>query len=271
MGAEKIRFTKEKETNLITLYGRAAQSRSARPILPDAWAEEAVGRIEYDFAKLKVGKTAGLLFASRARQLDAWTSDFLAKHPDAVVLHLGCGLDSRAFRIAPGPDAIWFDVDYPDVIEVRRSLYPERPDYRMIGSSLADLDWLREIPKDRPAWIVAEGVTMYLTEGIMKALLNALTDHFAGGGMAFDAHTPQMVEWFRKKNKDVRGTGATFHWGLGRPDDIRRLEPRLRCVDERRADRLEAFPSMPWNLRVLVRILSAFPATRMMRCLLYRF
>jgi O-methyltransferase involved in polyketide biosynthesis len=203
MLSEKINLTKEKETMLITLYGRALQSRSKHPILRDTWAEEAVQRVDYDFAKFKVGRRAALLFACRATQLDLWTTSFLAEHPDATVLHLGCGLDSRVYRIVPPPTVRWFDLDYPEVIALRRQLYSERAGYSMIGSSLADLSWLDEVPGDRPAMIVAEGVTMYLTEQIMQALLQALTNHFPSGQLAFDVHTPQLVRWLTKSGATV--------------------------------------------------------------------
>src|SRR4051812_43610740 len=90
---EKIRFAQEKETSLLTLYGRALQSRSPKPVLADPWAEQAVQRIEYDFAKLQIGQRMAFMVAARGNQLDLWTRAFLAGHPDAVVLHLGCGLD----------------------------------------------------------------------------------------------------------------------------------------------------------------------------------
>jgi len=64
------------------------------------------------------------------------------------MLHLGCGLDSRVYRIDPPASVRWFDVDYPEVIALRRHLYPERAGYRVIGSSLADLSWLAEVPGD---------------------------------------------------------------------------------------------------------------------------
>ncbi len=101
MQSEKVQLTKEKETMLVTLYGRALQSRSKNPILRDEWAENAFDRIDYNFEKLKLGERMPLLVACRAKQLDLWTARFLAHHPDATVLHLGCGLDSRVYRVAP--------------------------------------------------------------------------------------------------------------------------------------------------------------------------
>ncbi len=53
MQTEKVHFTKEKETMLITVYARSLESRSKDPVLQDPWAEEAINRIDYDFEKLK--------------------------------------------------------------------------------------------------------------------------------------------------------------------------------------------------------------------------
>jgi O-methyltransferase involved in polyketide biosynthesis len=141
----------------------------------------------------------------------------------------------------------------------------------MIGSSLADLSWLDAVPQEHPALIVAEGVTMYLTEDMIKALLNALTGYFPSGQMAFDVHTPQLVRWLTKTGANVRGTGATFSWGIDDPQDIKHLEPRLELITELRAHNLAAYSNMPWNIRALVRLMDAIPTLRIMRCLLYQF
>ena len=51
MTPEKIQFTKEKETMLMTLSGRAIQSQWKDPILRDPWAEEAMRHIDYDLSE----------------------------------------------------------------------------------------------------------------------------------------------------------------------------------------------------------------------------
>lgn len=51
MTTDKIHFTKEKETMLMTLSGRAIQSQWQKPILRDPWAEEALRHIDYDISK----------------------------------------------------------------------------------------------------------------------------------------------------------------------------------------------------------------------------
>ena len=62
----------------------------------------------------------------RTAQYDIWASQFLAVHQHATVIHLGCGLDSRVFRLDPGPGVEWYDVDYPAVIALREKLFPTR-------------------------------------------------------------------------------------------------------------------------------------------------
>lgn len=125
METEKVRLTKEKETYLITLYGKAMDNCAEKPILGDKFADEVVRHIDFDFEKLKVPKGAEITLPMRAKHLDQWTREFLAANPVSTVLHLGCGLDSRVFRIDPPATVRWYDVDMPDVIELRRRLYPD--------------------------------------------------------------------------------------------------------------------------------------------------
>jgi O-methyltransferase involved in polyketide biosynthesis len=49
--------------------------------------------------------------ALRAHILDEWAREFLLHYADAAVVHPGCGLDSRVFRIDPPPSVAWYDVD----------------------------------------------------------------------------------------------------------------------------------------------------------------
>lgn len=271
MATEKVHLTKEKETSLITLYGRALESRSQDPVLRDEAAEEAVSRIDYDFGRLKMRKVGPLAVAIRAKQFDLWTAQYLATTPEATVLHLGCGLDSRVFRLNPNASVRWFDVDYPEVIELRRRLYPERAGYHLIASSLTNPSFLDEVPVDRPAMIVAEGLLMYLTEHDVKQLLNRLTNHFPSGQLAFDA----LSRWgarMAKADPSVHATGASFHWGIDDPRDLKHLEPRLELVTEVRTPDLPGYCRLPWAMRTLVRVMDPIPALRRLnRLLLYQF
>jgi O-methyltransferase involved in polyketide biosynthesis len=271
MPSEKIHFTQERETLLITLYARALHSRSPDPILRDPWAEEAVSRIDYDFTKLKVRELNALSIAVRAKNFDLWTSQYLREHPEATVLYLGCGMDSRVYRVDPPASARWFDVDYPDVIALRQRLYPARAGYYPLGSSLADLNWLDQVPANYPAMIIAEGVMMYLPEAVVGPLLRRLTDHFPSGQMAFDAFN-HLARQAAKADQSVGATGASFGWTIDDPQDIRQLAPRLDLIREFRTQEFEGYARFPGVLRAVVGLMDPFPALRRMnRVLLYRF
>ncbi len=277
MANDKIQFTKEKETMLMTLSGRAIQSQWKNPILRDLWAEEAMRHIDYDLSKQLTGVAAWSIWkdigptiiATRAATFDLLTTRFLADHPNAVVLQVGCGMDSRVFRVNPPAGVEWFDVDYPDVIDLRRQLFPERDAYHQIGAPLDDLRWLDEVPRDRPGLLIAEGVLHYLSETEVKALLNAVVTHFPGGQIIFDICNSFIV---KSAGSNVGGTGATYKWGLDEPQDIKRLEPKLELIKEFRPSELVAFSRFPLWWRALYRVQELnLTLRRMERMIVYRY
>ena len=277
MTTGKIHFTEEKETMLMTLSGRALQSQWQHPIFRDPWAEEAMRHIDYDISKQykgvgswRIWRDVGCtVIATRAATFDLLTRGFLAEHPDAVVLQVGCGMDSRAFRVDPGAGVEWFDVDYPDVVDLRRQLFPQRDAYHLIGAPLEDLHWLDAVPRGRPGLLIAEGVLHYLGETEVKALLNAVVAHFPSGQMIFDSCNSFIV---KRAGSNVGGTGATYRWGLDDPEDIKQLEPRLELVREFRPSELVAFARFPFWLRALFRTMEVNPTLRRMeRILVYRY
>lgn len=225
---KSVRWGSVEWTNLVTLYLRAHESRSRRPVLDDKAAAEAVERIDYDFKRIhrrSLPASNQYLVALRAKQLDDWCADFLGRHPQAVVLHLGCGLDGRAFRLAVPPTVSWFDVDQPGVIELRRRLYDDTERYRMIGSSVTDPDWLELVPTGRPTLVIAEGLLMYLTEHQVRELLQRLTDRFQSGEMHFDtlsALAPLLSKLF---------TRGIIKWGIRDARELESWNPRLRLLE----------------------------------------
>ena len=251
-----VRWGSVEWTNLCTLYLRAYESRSPAPILGDTAAAEAVDRIEYDWARMRRAMRPGsnqYMVTMRAKQFDDWSGDFLRRHSNAVVLYLGCGMDTRVFRLHPPDTVQWFDVDQPNVIALRRKLYDDRDGYRMIGSSVTDEAWLDEIPTDRPMLVVAEGLVMYLTEPEVRTLLQRLTDRFGSGELVFDTVSP-----IGPRLSKVLTKGIT-KWGIRDAREIEQWNPRLRFLEQSSAGALyERIPSAP--VRLLWRLIYATPA-----------
>jgi methyltransferase (TIGR00027 family) len=250
-----VRWGSVEWTNLVTLYLRAYESRSRRPILGDHAAAEAVDRINYDFKRIhrsSLPASNQYLVALRAKQLDDWSADFLQQHPDAVVLHLGCGLDARAFRLGLPPSVRWFDIDQPSVIELRRRLYDDTERYQMIGSSVTDLQWLDQIPTGHPTLVVAEGLLMYLRESEVRQLVERLTDRFDCGELLFDTLWPLAPRLSKVLTKGI------VKWGIGNAREMETWNPKLRFLEQTSA--LAGYEKIETTaVRLIYRLLWAMP------------
>jgi O-methyltransferase involved in polyketide biosynthesis len=144
-------FTPLEDSLFLTLYARALASRRPHPILGDATADQIVRTTDHDYDNLRIETNLILSVALRARKLDQVASAFLARHPDAVGLDLGAGLDTRFERLAPPATVDWYDVDFPAVAAARQRLIPEHPNAHVIGADVRDPDWLDAVPTGRPS------------------------------------------------------------------------------------------------------------------------
>jgi O-methyltransferase involved in polyketide biosynthesis len=207
------------QTMLTTLYCKALDADLDRPILGDGFAKETVDRIDYDWRELGIAPRWTPLVTVRTAQYDIWASQFLAAHQHATVVHLGCGLDSRVFRLDPGPGVEWYDIDYPGVIALRENVFPTRSQYHLVATSATDPSWLERIPGDRPTLLLAEGVSMYLTERDGVALLQHVVDRFPSGELQIDFYNWLAIR-SQKTHKLQRQSGSTLYWGVNRPADI---------------------------------------------------
>lgn len=235
MTTGKVDFSGVQSTMFITLFLRALDCKEKESILGDRFAAEAVDRIDYDWTKVDKPNITRNRFsvALRAKQFDDWAADFLRGNLGATVLQLGCGLDSRAFRLDLPAEVRWFDVDLPDVMDLRRKLYDEADGYRMIAASVTDEAWLAEIPADKPVLIVAEGLLMYLHETEVRHLLQRLTGHFRTGELIFDGMTPWAAKTTQLLKKYLsRWYHYPAYWTATRDgSDIERWNLRLRYLD----------------------------------------
>ncbi|WDM03064.1 class I SAM-dependent methyltransferase [Alicyclobacillus cycloheptanicus] len=264
-----MQLEREQQTLLITLYAKALDNQQQRSILHDDKAEEIMGQLEYPFERFS-SYGNGNVMVVRAKQMDAWVSDFLKAHPLATVLNLGCGLDTRVSRINPPASVEWFDVDYPEVIEVRKRFYANRAGYTMVASSITASDWLQRIPQNKPVMVVAEGVLEYLTQDEVQSLFRRITHHFEHGQMVFDVMNSFAVRTGKASLKAL--TGAEHKWAVDNTEDIDRLSETLQRVADVSVFRSKYTRQLPFKYRVLYGAMSLFPNFRdMIRLLMYKW
>lgn len=211
------------ETLLIPLWCKAQESKRADALLRDPLASRIIERLDYDFSGIAQGTNKRYLqpsVALRAREFDRLVRAFLATHQGAVVVDLGCGLDTRFWRVDDGR-VRWYDLDLPDVISLRHQLLEETPRCTYVGCSVLDLEWMDRVGShDRPHMFVAEALLPYLDGRAVKRLVRALRVRFPGSELVFDA-LPAILVPFSRLHPALRNTSARLRWA---PSDDRELE-----------------------------------------------
>ncbi|MGD9516094.1 class I SAM-dependent methyltransferase [Mycolicibacterium sp.] len=251
------------QTMLATLYAKALDAGAPDSVLNDTWARDIVDRIDYDWSSTTITTRNAPSVTLRSAHFDFWTEQFLAAHPRAVVVHLGCGLDSRFLRVQPGEGVDWYDVDYPQVAALRERFYPARPGNHVVAASVTDPAWLADIPDDRPALVIGEGLTMYLREADGVALLRRVVDRFPSGELQFDAFNWLGIkaQW---SNAVVRRSGSTLYWAINGPEDILESVPGTRLLQWVPVFESDVFDRLPGVYRMMGAVMNRIPGARTM-------
>ena len=233
---EKIHFDmldNVSETLIIPLYFRAKESVRADAMLVDNAAVDLVNRIEYDYSRIHLGAHDQVLIIMRVREFDRMARKFLQEHPGAVVVHVGCGLDTR-YQRQEDMHVEWYDLDLPEVIALRRQLgLAGRGRYHTIGASVFDFGWMDQIDvaPSTPLLLISEGVFMYFEESSIKTLVFKLREKFQHVDLICDAMTPLMIK-IDNLHLVFTKMKARLKWGLPRAKDLESWAPGIRLLEE---------------------------------------
>jgi len=266
----KILLTEEKETLLVPLYGKATENSKKNPVITDKKAVEIISKIDYDFSSLKIPEKTNIMMCLRAKLIDNFVRDFLKGSDNSAALHLGCGLDSRYYRIG-NDDVEWYDIDFKEVIDIRKLFYKETSKYHLIASSVTDNKWLEKITGGKKQYIViAEGLFMYLTEDEIKELIGNLADQIGSFTLIFDAFsafTAKRVE----SHPSIKETGAKVQWGIDDPGELLKWGMGIQFLGEKYFTSNKEIRNLGTATRIMFKTANLFPAARRAhRLLMYR-
>ena len=202
------------KTLYIPLYGKSYVSKK-EIILHDPKAESIWAAEGFKLKAKSKSKWLAYYMGMRSAVFDNWLSEQFSQMPDAAVLHIGCGLDSRCLRIK-APLHVWYDIDFPEVIAERKRFYHETDSYHMIGIDVRTPSCLTSIPSSQTAVIVMEGISMYMKTYELHNLLGRLSSHFTHIKVLLDCYTTFAAKASKYKNP-INEVGVTEVYGIDDP------------------------------------------------------
>ena len=236
------------ETAFLTLQCHAIDAGSRSPILNDISSIKTLNVLKDYFSKSdsalhkklfenKVKRNLVTHTVLRAKKYDSYIIKYLNKFPNATVVNIGCGLDNRFERINNG-NVSFFDLDLPDIMNIKKQIFQERENYYQISKSVFEFDWIDKIDSEHII-LVAEGVFMYCVEQDVKKLFLNLQKKFNNPEIVFEVFNSKWLVGWRKKTMDFKlkkelklGEGTTFRFGIPDSNEIESWNQGFRLIDD---------------------------------------
>lgn len=257
------------ETLLLPLWGRAYETQQPNPRLVDYKAVEMLHKVDYDFSAIHESQAMSQHgWVARSLHTDKLARKFIERHPKATIVNLGCGLDTTFSRIDNG-EITFYELDFPDVIELRSHFFKESDRHINIASSLHDTQaWFSEIDVTDGLLFLAGGVFVYSTEEQMKKFFIAVADYFGHCEFYFDAMSPLGVKIARRmvlKKGGMDGFSDLEGWALSAPKSLETWDTRFTVMS-----------SLPMgkgikgnNIPLLMRLMTVLPVLRNMASMVH--
>lgn len=222
-------------TAIIPLAIKASETLRKNARIKDNKAVEIIRALNTDTSQYdKFMSHEGVV--ARTIMLDRQLNEIIKRNPDTVVVNVGAGFDDRFSRVDNGK-ILWFDLDLPDAIAVRKKIFSERERVTMIAGSALGNDWCNQVKeslsgrKSKPVFI-AEGLFIYLTLDQIRTFLEVLKNNFPGGGILIAEQNCKMMQKNEKHHDTVKNTNAHFMSGTDSAQEIADLTDGIELVEE---------------------------------------
>ena len=208
------KFEGVSNTLFVPLVARIAISKEFPEYFYDAKALE----LELDLP-LGVDKGASqytnMASVSRYYNMDKMVAAFAGKYAACNVVYLGAGLETAYDRLhGKNPGVDWYEVDLPDVIDARQTIFVQRDKETLISGDMFKLEWVKEVDATLPTLLVVSGVFQYFHEEEIVAFIKACGEAFPKGEIIFDATSESglaFTNWFIKRTGNKN---ALMYFGI---------------------------------------------------------
>ena len=220
-------LTDVQQTLFFPLTGRAQAADRWPDLFPDPWAEHA------DAIRVAEGSTAqhlsefpaavyGLRHLLTIREINAYLTD----HPGAAVVNIGCGLDRIVHEVAD-PEARIYNLDFPDVIEMRKRWVEPHEREVDLPYSVTDHKWMDQVDASQGLIAVAPGVFYYIPVEDVKSLVSAMGRRLPGARLCYDAESPWLTASSEKQIQHKGTPDARMPFRVKDPYSVRGWSDRI--------------------------------------------
>lgn len=236
------------ETALITLRSRVVESEKVNPLIQDPMGKELFDlllkelpdELRNRILERKLSPILSRHIALRARKYDQLCREFLKDYPDGLIVNLGCGFDTRFWRLGGG-NMNYMELDLPGVMGMKQQLLGKKITYGMLADSVLEETWIEQVREKQAEHVmfIAEGLFMYLPQSAVINTLKCLGDTFRQSRLAMEVVAEKYTRGFRRKmveRKMRRGAGSTagdyYQYGIRAAAELETYHGAFRVKEE---------------------------------------
>lgn len=220
-------LTDVQQTLFFPLSGRAEAARRWPELFPDEWAEhaDAIRAAEGSTAQ-QLGDFPAAVYGLRHRLTVQEINTYLADHPGAAVVNIGCGLD-RIVAELDDPDSLVYNLDFAEVLQARQRWVEPHEREVDLPYSVTDHTWMDHVDASRSMVAVAAGVFYYIPVDEVKALVSAIGQRMPGARLCYDAESPWLTAASERQIRRNGTPDATMPFRVKDPYTVRTWSDRI--------------------------------------------
>jgi len=243
-----MKLTDVSKTAIVTLRSHVLESQKNRPIINDPMAKYCLDKL----VLLAMEDEKALLFnrklslsltnhiAIRARKYDSITNDFISKNPSSTVVNLGCGFDTRYWRI-DNKKCEYIELDLPELVEIKKDILKDHLSYELIGCSVLDSSWIDRVTSkgNRNFLLIAEGLFMYLPKVDVINLFKTFSERFYHSRIVLEVVTEKYTRGIWKKIAIMKvkkelgfAPGSSYNFGVKNAFELESYGNGIKVIDE---------------------------------------
>ena len=224
------------ETLYVPMAGRIYAQQYFPEIISDDKLDLIKKRIPKDIDIFK-GQSEYTLLASavRSKNIDEYIKKFLNTAPDSIVVNLGCGLETYFYRLDNGL-ALWYEVDLPEVIELRENLVGKNERDISIAASIFDKNWLdiiRDATGEKSVCFTASGLFYYFKKSDVIELIRNLSS-IPSSQLVFDTVNKFGMSRMTKYMKQLIHEDAKMYFYVYDANELaKEISDKVSVIEER--------------------------------------